>query len=121
MANTKRRTDADSKPKIFISYSRKDTSFADQLEEALNARDFHPLIDRSDIYVFEDWWQRIQSLIVQADTIISVLSPDYVSSDMCKKEVEFAARAGVRLNVGTNWEWLSRSGGSSRCPGARPC
>ena len=97
MANTKRRTDADSKPKIFISYSRKDTSFADQLEEALNARDFHPLIDRSDIYVFEDWWQRIQNLIVQADTIISVLSPDYVSSDMCKKEVEFAASRNKRF------------------------
>jgi len=97
MAHTKRTVDADSKPKIFISYSRKDAAFADQLEEALKARDFHPLIDRSDIYVFEDWWQRIQSLIVQADTIISVLSPDYVSSHTCKKEVAFAASRKKRF------------------------
>jgi hypothetical protein len=47
--------------------------------------------------VFEDWWQRIQNLIVQADTVISVLSPDYVSSDTCKKEVEFAASRNKRF------------------------
>ena len=89
--------DAESKSKIFISYSRKDTTFVDQVEEALKVRNFHPLIDRSDIYVFEDWWRRIQSLIVQADTIVLVLSPDYVSSDICRKEVEFAASRNKRF------------------------
>src|SRR5215472_2900764 len=94
---TKRTAVAGSKAKIFISYSRKDAAFADRLDEALQARDFHPLIDRTDIYLFEDWEQRIQSLIVQADTIVSVLSPDYVSSDTCKKEVEFAASRNKRF------------------------
>jgi tetratricopeptide (TPR) repeat protein len=89
--------DAESKSKIFISYSRKDTTFVDQVEEALKVRNFHPLIDRSDIYVFEDWWRRVQSLIVQADTVILVLSPDYVSSDVCRKEVEFAASRNKRF------------------------
>ena len=37
---------APSKAKIFISYSRKDTAFADLLEQALKARGFEPLIDR---------------------------------------------------------------------------
>jgi tetratricopeptide (TPR) repeat protein len=97
MANTKHTVDVGSKAKIFISYSRKDAAFADRLEEALKARDFHPLIDRSEIYAFEDWWKRIQKLIVQADTIISILSPDYVSSDTCKKEVEFAASRNKRF------------------------
>jgi hypothetical protein len=41
--------------KVFISYSRKDMAFADQLEEALRARGIEPLIDRSEIYAFEDW------------------------------------------------------------------
>jgi tetratricopeptide (TPR) repeat protein len=97
MADTKRTVDSPSKAKIFISYSRKDATFANQLEEALKTRDFQPLIDRSDIYVFEDWWQRIKNLIVQADTVISVLSPDYVSSDICKKEVKFAASRNKRF------------------------
>ena len=53
------------KAKIFISYSRKDMAFADRLEAALKARGFEPLIDRSEIYAFEDWWKRLQSLIQQ--------------------------------------------------------
>jgi len=97
MANTKQTVDVGSKARIFISYSRKDAAFADRLEEALKARDFHPLIDRSEICAFEDWWKRIQNLIVQADTFISVLSPDYVSSDTCKKEVKFAASRNKRF------------------------
>jgi hypothetical protein len=42
------------KPKIFISYSRKDMAFADRLEAAMKARGFEPLIDRTKIYAFED-------------------------------------------------------------------
>jgi hypothetical protein len=45
--------DAERKTKIFISYSRKDMAFADRLEAALKARDFEPLIDRTEIYAFE--------------------------------------------------------------------
>jgi hypothetical protein len=65
--------------------------FADRLEAALNERGFAPLIDRTEIYAFEDWWKRIQALIVQADTIIFVLSPESISSDICRQEVAFAA------------------------------
>lgn len=42
------------KAKIFISYSRKDQDVADRLDAALKARGFATLIDRSDIYEFED-------------------------------------------------------------------
>jgi TIR domain len=45
------------KARIFISYSRKDMAFADRLETALKARGFEPLIDRIEIYAFEDWWK----------------------------------------------------------------
>jgi tetratricopeptide (TPR) repeat protein len=97
MARSDGPADAEPKTKIFISYSRKDTAFVNRVEEALKARNFHPLIDRSDIYVFEDWWQRIKNLIVEADTVVFVLSPDYVSSETCKKEIEFAASRNKRL------------------------
>jgi hypothetical protein len=72
-------------------------AFTDRLGTALKERGFTPLIDRTDIYAFEDWWKRIQDLIVQADTVIFVLSPDSVSSDICRKEVAFVASLNKRF------------------------
>jgi TIR domain len=43
------------KAKVFISCSRKDMAFANRLEAALRQRGFEPLIDRTDIYAFEEW------------------------------------------------------------------
>jgi hypothetical protein len=42
-------------------------------------------------------WQRIQALIVKADTVIFVLSPHAVSSSTCQKEVAFAASLNMRF------------------------
>src|ERR1700683_293574 len=86
-----------SKTKIFISYSRKDMTFVDRLEPALKARGFEPLIDRSDIYAFENWWKRIEALIGRADTIVFVLSPEAVKSDVALKEVVYAASLNKRF------------------------
>jgi tetratricopeptide (TPR) repeat protein len=85
------------KTKVFISYSRKNMAFADRLETALKEREFEPLIDRTEIYAFEDWWKRIQALIAQADTVIFVLSPEAVASEVCAKEVAFAASLNKRF------------------------
>ena len=85
------------KGKIFISYSRKDLAFADRLEAALKERGFQPLIDRTDIYAFADWWKSIEALIVDADTIVFVLSPDAIASEICAKEVAFAASLNKRF------------------------
>ena len=83
--------------KIFISYSRKDMAFADRLETALKARGFEPLIDRTEIYAFEDWWKRIEALIGRADTVVFVVSPDAVASDVALKEVAHAASLNKRF------------------------
>ena len=83
--------------KIFVSYSRRDVVFADRLDAALKARGFDTLIDRSDIYALEDWWKRIEALIVEADAIVFVLSPDAVASNVCQAEVRFAASLNKRL------------------------
>ncbi len=88
---------ADARANIFVSYSRKDAAFVDRLEAALKARGFAPKIDRSDIYAFEDWRRRIEELIVKADTIVFVLSPDSVASDVCRWEVGFAAELKKRF------------------------
>src|ERR1700738_1490889 len=88
----------ESKTKVFISYSRKDIAFADRLDAALRVRGFEPLIDRTDIYAFEEWWKRVEDLIVRADTIIFVLSPDAVNpATVALKEVAFAASLNKRF------------------------
>jgi WD40 repeat protein len=83
--------------KVFISYSRRDLEFADRIDAALKERGFDTLIDRSEIYALEDWWKRIEALIAQADTIVFILSPDAVASDVCQSEVRFAASLNKRL------------------------
>jgi WD40 repeat protein len=83
--------------KVFISYSRKDIFFVERLETALKDRGIEPLVDRGDIFAFEDWWQRIQTLIAKSDTVIFVLSPDAVSSDVCSREITFAASLNKRF------------------------
>jgi tetratricopeptide (TPR) repeat protein len=83
--------------KVFVSYSRQDICFADRLEAALKARGFEPLIDRSEIYAFEEWWSRVETLIASADTVVFVLSPDAVASDVARREVSFAASLNKRF------------------------
>src|ERR1044072_1871590 len=89
--------EAGSKAKVFISYSRKDLPFAGQVEAALKARGFEPLIDRAEIYAFEDWWKRIEELMVKADAVVFLLSPSSAWSGFCAREVPFAASLGKRL------------------------
>jgi len=73
-------------------------TFADRLDAALKARGFEPLIDRTDIYAFEEWWKRVKDLIARADTVVFVLSPDAVRpSSVSLKEVEFAASVNKRF------------------------
>jgi hypothetical protein len=110
----------DVKAKLFISYSRKDLSFTDKLEAALRARGFDVLVDRSEIYAFEDWWKRVEALIAEADTLIFVLSPDALSSAVCKREVDFASSLNKRLAPVMAVRWiptLSRT----RCRGYSLC
>jgi hypothetical protein len=85
------------KAKVFISYSRKDMAFTDRLEAGLKARGFEPLVDRTGIYVFEEWWQRIEALILRADTVVFVLSPDSVASAIALKEVDSRLRSTSAL------------------------
>lgn len=95
--STESARDAESKARIFISYSHKDMAFTDRLESALKERGFEPLIDRSEIFAFEDWWHRIEALIGRADTVVFVLSPDAVTSEVALKEMAQAASLNKRF------------------------
>ena len=83
--------------RVFISYSRKDLEFADQLEEALQTCRFDTVMDRHDISGGEDWKARLGELIRGADTIVFVLSPASAVSPVCAWEAEEAAGLAKRI------------------------
>src|SRR5262249_15957822 len=84
------------KLRVFISYSRDDLYFANQLDAALKAYGFECFIDREGISGGEEWKQRLGNLIRDADTVVFVLSPTSARSEICAWEVEEEARLVTR-------------------------
>jgi WD40 repeat protein len=76
------------KLRVFFCYSRRDSSFADRLVAALEARGFDVLIDRRDLPKLEDWERELLDFIRRADTIVFIVSPHSATSPICKWEVE---------------------------------
>jgi len=93
------------KLRVFISYSRDDLHFADQLDAALNTCGFECIIDRQSISGGEHWKRRLGNLIGEADTVVFVLSPTSARSEICAWEVQEATRLGKRI-VPVNWRPL---------------
>jgi esterase/lipase superfamily enzyme len=83
--------------RVFISYSRDDIDFADQLEAGLTVTGFDVAMDRHGITAGEDFQRRLGALIREADTVVFVLSPSSARSQMCAWEVEEAMRLGKRI------------------------
>jgi len=82
---------------VFISYSRPDQVFADELVSGLEFAGANVAIDRHSIREGEDWKARLSGLIAAADTIVFVLSPDSARSTICAWEVAEATKLGKRI------------------------
>lgn len=80
--------------KVFISYSRADNAFADQLVLALKDKGFQPMLDRHDMSGGEKWRERLGKLILEADAVVFVLTATSASSEICAWEVAEAERLG---------------------------
>ena len=87
----------DGKLKVFVSYSRKDEAFAQELIAGLEVAGFEPYLDKHDIAPGEDWEARLGRLMEASDTVIFVLSPDSVTSERCAWEVERTDQLKKRL------------------------
>jgi tetratricopeptide (TPR) repeat protein len=83
--------------KVFISYSRKDAAFAQQLVDRLAASGFDAFLDKTDIAPGEPWRERLAGLIAASDTVVFVVSPDAVASEICAWELEESVRRGKRV------------------------
>ncbi len=82
---------------VFISYSRDDLAFADQLDVALEYAGFEPKLDRHGIHGAENWREKLGAMIREADTVVFVLSPSSARSEICAWEVQQAVDLGKRI------------------------
>jgi uncharacterized caspase-like protein len=87
-----------SRLKVFISYSRHDSSgLVEELVAGLELLGFEPFLDRHDIAGGEDWEARLATLIQAADTVVFVISPAAVGSERCAWEVQKSIELSKRL------------------------
>lgn len=82
---------------VFVSYARSDSGLVEPFVEQLESEGIAVRIDREDIAKSEEWWKRIQQLILEADAVIFAVSPNSIKSDVCQLEAEFAAEKSKRL------------------------
>ena len=92
-------------PRVFLSYSRKDRAFAERLATSLTARGFVADWDQAStdpdniatgISAEDEWWARLQQMIMAADVIVFVVSPDSAASKVCDEEIAYARGVGKR-------------------------
>ncbi len=76
---------------IFISYSRKDQNYANDLAESLRKQGFDVWIDDRIDYG-ERWWQTIVSAIRDCDVFIIIMTPDSEDSKWVEREILVADR-----------------------------
>ncbi len=88
---------ATGKLKVFISYSRADEAFADELRLGLEDKGYTIEIDKHSIRQGEEWKARLRQLIAACDTVVFVLSPDSARSETCRWEVDEAHRQAKRI------------------------
>jgi WD40 repeat protein len=82
---------------VFISYSRKDRNFVQSLHRALEEAKRKAWVDWEEIPPSAEWLKRICSAIDEADTFVFVLSPDSVSSEVCRIEIDHASSRRKRI------------------------
>src|SRR5262249_25525224 len=88
---------ADRKTRVFISYSRKDMNAAEMLVSALNVRGFEAYLDKKDILPGEPWQERLGGLILSADAVAFLISPDSIASKICSWEIDYTESLHKKL------------------------
>ncbi len=97
----------------FISYSRRNLSFARKLYHRLETENWDTWFDQEDIPAAVDFQQEIEEGIRCTDNFIFIISPDSVASQYCRMEIEIAVRYHKRIipllhkDLETDKDWSS--------------
>lgn len=82
---------------VFISYSRHNIQFAEQLFNALKKRNISAWVDWQDIPRSAGWWDEITRGIDNASTFLFLMSNASLASPVCTLEVAHAIENGKRV------------------------
>jgi len=82
---------------VFISYAREDRALVQRLNESLEAHQRETWVDWEGIAPTAEWMGEIYAAIDGADAAAFVISPYWVSSRICRQELEHAVQRGKRL------------------------
>jgi len=82
---------------LFISYSRKNISFARRLFSGLEKTGLDIWIDWEDIPPGTEWLENIFQAVEEADNFLFIISKDSAQSGTCSKELEHARQNNKRL------------------------
>jgi WD40 repeat protein len=83
--------------KLFVSYSRKDSVAARKIIQALADMGQDMWVDWEDIPPASDWLEQILRGIESVDAFIFMVSPDSAISEVCKVEINHAAKNNKRI------------------------
>lgn len=75
--------------KIFVSYARADKPYCIRIIETLHA---HDVWYDQRLYAGQDWWKEILRRLEWCEVFLYLLSPDSVTSQYCRRELELALR-----------------------------
>lgn len=101
-------------PDVFISYSRRNLEFVQQLVAALKKSGKDPWFDQlkeplSGISAGAPWWKEIQYGIENVDNFLFVVSPNSIKSPYCHAEIHYAHEHGKRLVPILYCGWIGES------------
>ena len=82
---------------VFISYSRTDKPYVEQLARTLGDRGLNVWVDLEGLLAGEEFLPRILAAIEGADAFVFVLSPDSIASPYCLRELEHAGQHRKRI------------------------
>ncbi|MEM7327284.1 MAG: toll/interleukin-1 receptor domain-containing protein [Pseudomonadota bacterium] len=84
--------------RVMLSYARADAeAFASELADGLEAANFDVLLDLHDIEAATDWQARLREMIRSVDTLVVIITPGWIGSDLCNWELEEALRQNKRI------------------------
>lgn len=81
----------------FISYSRIDKTFVEQLHDALEARGKDAWVDWQRIPISAEWEREVYTAIDAAHALVFVITEDSVRSEWCQRELAHATASHKRL------------------------
>jgi tetratricopeptide (TPR) repeat protein len=82
---------------VFVSYSRKDSGFVDQLIQDIEKRGIAVWVDRQDIDGGETWRAAIADAIRMSLAFVIVISPNSTASKNVSKELSLAESYGCQI------------------------